>query len=179
MPDDKRPVGTIKINEVRQSLDARCNKCKAKVNRQYTPRFRRDKTPFGPYGRPVGLLVAWLRKPCSGNRSDHVALLDSCNVEERILGRAWAASQDDPIVVRVLSKECSPRTSENDEPEGQRQQRAVRQRTSAQPGWWDFQERFPRPLDHQNAKNHLAANVHPTHSTGPPQLVSSSALVVS
>ena len=81
------PRGIIKINVNAGSLDAHCAVCKCKVNRRYGPRV----TGTGAQGRPLGMHIAWLQFPCSGNSAAHRAQLQHLTFHDRLQARTWAA----------------------------------------------------------------------------------------
>lgn len=103
-------LGVIKINVPANSLDAHCSRCKCKVNRTW--RSARGSAQ----GRPMGLLLAFLRRRCIGDSALHRSLLEEIRLDfdERAAARAWGGTV--ASLEPVFAKERERRVGEADEP---------------------------------------------------------------
>ena len=95
-------TGLILVNAAGRSLDGHCTICRCAVNRKYLP-FRNARSARTlAQGRPMGLLLAFLQQPCSGNPEDHRAWIPLLSHGERLAAReaAMAAGLAPDLFVR-------------------------------------------------------------------------------
>lgn len=105
-----RQLGRILVNihPMSMSVDGHCSTCGARINRQFLAHASR---PFHRQGRPVGSLVAWLRRPCGAGHRDAYFTIPHA---ERLDARRWAMGHGpDSNFSLILNRE---RPQRDDEP---------------------------------------------------------------
>jgi hypothetical protein len=110
-------LGRVLLNTHPQamSLDGHCQRCGCRVNRRFLGR-KGVRPGSHPQGRPLGALVAWLRRPCEGDQQGHRALwtAEELSLERRQEARQWAEGRVD--FAALLERERAPGPGEPSEP---------------------------------------------------------------
>ena len=110
--------GHIKIRENAHSLDAHCDKCSAKADR--TVKSPANEGRYSAQGRPLGLLLLFLKFDCGGNADLHKVqfkrwqILPGMRVDDRraVRAEAWAL----PVFQPAFALERARRVGEPEEP---------------------------------------------------------------